>query len=195
MIWYAFYLYAAPIQISIAIILLFREIQWSVSVGVLVLILLVLLQALLGYIVSKLKAKSLAITDERVSITSQIILGIRVLKLFTWEYLFENKIYEVRKNELREVFKINIVACLNYAFLNLGPIMVTFTVFSCYSLFTSTPLSVSTAFTSIALFNLLRAPLFLLPDCVNYIVNAIVSFDRLLEFLLAEECRVLFFFS
>jgi ATP-binding cassette subfamily C (CFTR/MRP) protein 1 len=48
-------------------------------------------------------------------------------------------------------------------------------------------LDVATALTSLALFDILRFPLFMLPNVINNLVEAKVSVDRIQRFLLAGE--------
>jgi len=48
-------------------------------------------------------------------------------------------------------------------------------------------LDVAQALASLALFDILRFPLFMLPQIINRIVEASISFERVREFLLAEE--------
>lgn len=43
------------------------------------------------------------------------------------------------------------------------------------------------ALTALSLFDVLRFPLFMLPQIINRIVEAGISFERVREFLLAEE--------
>ncbi|TYZ60348.1 hypothetical protein PybrP1_011199 [[Pythium] brassicae (nom. inval.)] len=69
------------------------------------------------------------------------------------------------------------------------PSLVTVASFLTFVLLGNT-LDVGTALTSLALFNILRFPLFMLPQVLNSIVEASVSIDRLQAFFLEEEREI-----
>jgi len=75
---------------------------------------------------------------------------------------------------------------LSGAMFNVIPLMVAITTFTTY-IALGNELDVSTALTSLALFELLRFPLFMLPNTINNIVEAKVSVDRVESFLLEAE--------
>ena len=56
-----------------------------------------------------------------------------------------------------------------------------------YEVFEKTPLTPDVAFSSLALFNQMALPLFILPMSLAFIVNAVVSTKRLQGFLIAPE--------
>ena len=66
------------------------------------------------------------------------------------------------------------------------PLFVAVATFTTYSL-TGHSLSVATALTSLALFEILRFPLFMFPRVINNLVEANVSINRLRSYLLSEE--------
>jgi hypothetical protein len=51
-------------------------------------------------------------------------------------------------------------------------------------------LTASTGFAALALFDLLRFPLVVLPDMINYLIKALVSFGRIESFLEREEVSI-----
>lgn len=66
------------------------------------------------------------------------------------------------------------------------PLFVALATFACYVSMGNT-LDVANALTSLALFDILRFPLFMLPQVVNNLVEARVSFHRVQKFLLSKE--------
>ncbi len=68
--------------------------------------------------------------------------------------------------------------------------LVALAVFAVYVL-TGHDLEVSRALTSLALFELLRFPLFMLPDIINKMVEAGISVSRIRSFLLCEEHKAI----
>ncbi|GMP73761.1 hypothetical protein CsSME_00031413 [Camellia sinensis var. sinensis] len=74
----------------------------------------------------------------------------------------------------------------NTFILNSVPITVSVISFGVFTLLGG-DLTPARAFTSLSLFNVLKVPLFRLPDIITQVVNANVSLKRLEELLLAEE--------
>lgn len=66
------------------------------------------------------------------------------------------------------------------------PLLVALATFGCYTL-TGHHLDVASALTALALFDILRFPLFMLPQIINRMIEASISFERVREFLLSEE--------
>eukprot|EP00057_Strongylocentrotus_purpuratus_P024843 XP_011679317.1 PREDICTED: ATP-binding cassette sub-family C member 9-like [Strongylocentrotus purpuratus] len=71
------------------------------------------------------------------------------------------------------------------------PIIVTLIAFAVYTPLNDTPLTPDTAFSSLALFNLISVPLILLPHVLNLSVTLKVSVKRLVEFLGSPEVKPL----
>jgi ATP-binding cassette subfamily C (CFTR/MRP) protein 1 len=70
-----------------------------------------------------------------------------------------------------------------------APLLVALATFSAYTALGET-LDVATALTALALFDIIRFPMIMLPQVVNSIVEAGISVERIREFLLSEEYSV-----
>ena len=81
--WVGNYLWSAPLQIVIAFILLFREVQWSVFAGVAVMVAITIAQTFMGRLQGTLRKKKAKLTDERVELTTECISGIRFVHTFS----------------------------------------------------------------------------------------------------------------
>ena len=55
------------------------------------------------------------ITDARVSLVSQIISGVRVMKMSGWEWQFDARIAKIRRLEIAQIQKANRLKALNEA--------------------------------------------------------------------------------
>ena len=51
----------------------------------------------MGKLISKFRLKSAALTDNRVRIMSEILSGMRVIKMYAWEHSFSQIVAEARK--------------------------------------------------------------------------------------------------
>ena len=83
-------------------------------------------------------------------------------------------------------YKYIVTQSLSSAFFSTVPLVVSIATFAAY-VSDGTKLDVATALTALVLFDILRFPLFMLPNVINNIVEAKVSVDRVQSFLLEKE--------
>jgi ABC-type multidrug transport system fused ATPase/permease subunit len=126
------------------------------------------------------------ITDQRVSLTQEILQAVRFVKFFGWESAFLNRLRDIRN---REVLAIQILLAIrnviNAVSMSL-PIFASMLAFITYSL-TNHNLNPAYVFSSLALFNSLRLPLNLLPLVIGQVTDAWSSVYRIQEYLMSEE--------
>jgi ABC-type multidrug transport system, ATPase and permease components len=84
---------------SIVILWSFYGPAYLVGIGYLVI--LVPLQLIFTNKTEKIRKKKNLITDERVRLTNEIIDCIRMLKMYTWELSFMEKVKTIRKKEIK----------------------------------------------------------------------------------------------
>jgi ABC-type multidrug transport system fused ATPase/permease subunit len=126
------------------------------------------------------------ITDQRVSLTQEILQAVRFVKFFGWEEAFLNRLNEIRK---REIHSIQVLLAIRNAINAVSmsmPIFASMLAFITYSL-TNHNLAPAHVFSSLALFNSLRLPLNLLPLVIGQVVDAWQSVYRIQEYLMSEE--------
>lgn len=126
------------------------------------------------------------ITDQRVSLTQEILQSVRFVKFFGWEASFLKRLEELRKHEISA---IQVLLAIRNAIMAVSlslPIFASMLSFITYSL-THHNLAPAEIFSSLALFNGLRMPLTLLPLVISQATDAWSSISRIQEFLLAEE--------
>mmetsp|Transcript_4521 Transcript_4521/g.10242 ORF Transcript_4521/g.10242 Transcript_4521/m.10242 type:complete len:1111 (+) Transcript_4521:249-3581(+) len=113
---FASYIFWAPVQ-SIAILGLgWWVIGWSFAAGFgLLVFLFVPLQLWLSKKFAFMRSKIAAITDERVTMVSQAVSGVRVMKMSGWEDNFEARIAAIRKKEIDQIERVNTYRVLNEA--------------------------------------------------------------------------------
>ncbi|KAM5342534.1 hypothetical protein ACJ41O_013500 [Fusarium nematophilum] len=126
------------------------------------------------------------ITDQRVSLTQEILQSVRFVKYFGWEKAFLERLGEFRDKEIYAIqVLLAIRNALNAVSMSL-PIFASMLAFITYSL-THHGLRPAEIFSSLALFNQLRIPLNLLPLVLGQVIDAWSSVKRIQEFLLQEE--------
>ena len=114
-LWQAFkevhHTFTIPIIIAVVTYLLYREVQWVAFIATALIVVQILIQYILAYYFSKLRyfilntfssylcprAKAAIITDKRIKVMNEVISGIRVIKMYAWEYAFKNVVTAIRK--------------------------------------------------------------------------------------------------
>ncbi|ETE72132.1 Multidrug resistance-associated protein 1, partial [Ophiophagus hannah] len=126
--------------------------------------------------------------DSRIKLMNEILNGIRVLKLYAWELAFKQKVLQIRQEELKVLKKSAYLAAIGTFTWVCAPFLVALSTFAVYvSVSEKNILDAQKAFVSLALFNILRFPLNILPMVVSSMVQASVSLKRLRVFLSHEE--------
>uniref|UniRef100_A0A8C4VBH8 Multidrug resistance-associated protein 1 n=1 Tax=Falco tinnunculus TaxID=100819 RepID=A0A8C4VBH8_FALTI len=181
-------IWSAPLQVILALYLLWQNLGPSVLAGVAVMILLVPINAVMAmktktYQVAQMKSK-----DNRIKLMNEILNGIKVLKLYAWELAFREKVLEIRQKELKVLKKSAYLAAMATFTWVCAPFLVALSTFAVYvTIDKNNILDAQKAFVSLALFNILRFPLNMLPVVISSIVEASVSLKRLRVFLSHEE--------
>lgn len=179
-VWYAAF------QIIVSCFLLWQQIGVATFAGVAVILLVIPLMTFISKAMRKLQQRLMEVKDERIKICVEVLSGIKVVKLKAWENSFGQRVMKFRDEELARLRTYVFARSTSNTLFSFVPSLVTVVSFSAYVLLGHT-LDVGTALTSLALFNILRFPLFMLPQVLNNVVEASVSFDRLRSYFLAEE--------
>jgi ABC-type multidrug transport system fused ATPase/permease subunit len=174
--------WSAPIQLTICLILLLINLGPSALAGFALLAVATPIQTYGVKRLFSLRMKSMVWTDKRSKLLQELLSGMRVIKLFSWEVPFLKRISEYRQNEMRYVtcpIGLNLVilliicsssryirtllimrAGMNAIAISL-PALASVLAFVTYSL-TGHSLTAANIFTSLTLFQLVRFPLMFL---------------------------------
>lgn len=134
----------------------------------------------------RLQKRLMIARDERVNVNNEVLSSMKVIKLQAWEGSFQTRILSLRKTELHHLFNYVVANSFSIMMWTAVPLLVALATFATYT-FLGHKLDVANALTSLALFEILRFPLFMLPQVINNLVEAAVSFDRVRNFLLSDE--------
>lgn len=178
---------SAPTQLIVSIILLWQVMGKSAAPGIIVMVFLLPANYIIGKGFSLTSKNIMAATDKRISITNEVLQNIRIIKYFAWEERFGMMINDKRRIELKNIQTRFLVWAFAVAIWNFVPILITFFSFLSYTMIEKKPLYPSTAFTAISLFMLLRVPLDQFGDMFAHVQEAMVSINRVDEFLREEE--------
>ncbi|CAK7564171.1 MAG: ATP-binding cassette transporter yor1 [Sporothrix epigloea] len=179
-------IWCAPVSCIITLVLLLINLNYAALAGFALLMLGVPLLTRAIKSLFKRRKRINRVTDQRVSLTQEIVQSVRFVKYFGWESSFLARLEEYRATEIS---MIQVLLSIRNAIMALSvslPIFASMLSFITYSL-SHHNLAPAKIFSSLALFNGLRVPLNLLPLVIGQITDAWTSIKRIQEFLLSEE--------
>uniref|UniRef100_A0A9J8BPC1 ATP-binding cassette, sub-family C (CFTR/MRP), member 8b n=1 Tax=Cyprinus carpio carpio TaxID=630221 RepID=A0A9J8BPC1_CYPCA len=186
-------LWAMPVQIVMGVLLLYSLLGVSALIGATVIVILAPLQYFVATRLSRAQKSTLEYTSERLKKTNELLRGIKLLKLYAWEHIFRSSVEETRRQELRNLRTFALYTSLSI-FMNAAiPIAAVLTIFAVHVHVhsgTDFDLSPAVAFGSLSLFHILVTPLFLLSSVLHSTVKALVSVQKLSEFLGSTEIEI-----
>ena len=181
-------IWTAPITIIVTLILLLVNIGYSCLAGYGLLVIGVPFLTYAVRFLVKRRRNINKITDQRVSLTQEILQAVRFVKFFGWESSFLGRLKEIRSREIRSIQTLlavrNGILCVSMSI----PIFASMLAFITYAL-SKHDLNPAPIFSSLALFNSLRMPLNMLPLVIGQVTDASTALQRIQEFLFAEEQR------
>ncbi|KAF9500249.1 multidrug resistance-associated ABC transporter [Pleurotus eryngii] len=183
---YVHALWVSPIQIILGIGLLLGNLGYSALVGLGVLILGLPIQTVLVMIMFKQRKKGVKFTDTRLRLTTEVLQGVRLLKVYGWEKFYIHQLELLRKKEIQALKKTAIARAGIIALMSFVPVLAAVLSFITYSL-SGHELNIAVIFSSLQLFNVIRMPLATLPIVFSFLSDALVALSRISSFLLAEE--------
>ncbi|XP_077946528.1 ATP-binding cassette sub-family C member 4 isoform X1 [Gasterosteus aculeatus] len=184
---YLHFLWIGPVQAATVTLLLLYAIGPSCLAGMAVFFVLMPVQTMFGQLFSTLRAETAVLTDERIRTMSEVISGIRVIKMYGWEKPFAALVDEVRRTEISKIMKSSYLRGLNMAsFFVAGKIIVFITV--CVYVLTGNQLSASRVFMTVSLYGAVRLTTTLFfPFAIEKVSESLISIRRIQNFLLLEE--------
>uniref|UniRef100_A0A6Q2X929 ATP-binding cassette, sub-family C (CFTR/MRP), member 9 n=1 Tax=Esox lucius TaxID=8010 RepID=A0A6Q2X929_ESOLU len=190
LMWFLFLcpnLWAMPVQIVMGVILLHYLLGTSALIGASVIVLLAPVQYLIATKLADTQKSTLDHSTDRLKKTSEILKGIKLLKLYAWENIFCDSVEDTRGKELTSLRTFALYTSMSI-FMNAAiPIAAVLVTFVSHVLIIGSRPSPSEAFAALALFHILVTPLFLLSTVVRFAVKALVSVQKLGEFLQSDE--------
>uniref|UniRef100_A0A669C3K4 Multidrug resistance-associated protein 4 n=1 Tax=Oreochromis niloticus TaxID=8128 RepID=A0A669C3K4_ORENI len=184
---YLHFLWIGPLQAASVIILLLYAIGPSCLAGMAVFFFMMPVQTMFGRLFSRLRAETAVLTDERIRTMSEVISGIRVIKMYGWEKPFGALVDEVRRMEISKIMKSSYLRGLNMAsFFAASKVIIFVTV--CVYVLTGNTLSASRVFMAVSLYGAVRLTITLFFPCaIEKVSESLISIERIKQFLLLDE--------
>ncbi|KAF0749577.1 putative multidrug resistance-associated protein lethal(2)03659, partial [Aphis craccivora] len=181
------YLWIGPFQTIIVTYLLWQEIGVSSLIGIAFFLVFIPLQGFMGKKMSEIHLKIAKKTDERIRLMNEIILGIQVIKMYTWEKPFSKLIEYVRKLEVEQIKRSTFVGFISTSFKVFQTRFQLFVSIVLYILL-GNHISVHKVYVLTSLYTILHvAMVVLFSVSLLKIGECIVSIKRIENFLLLEE--------
>ncbi|KAG1733609.1 ABC protein [Suillus paluster] len=194
--------WAGPIQITLCLIILLTELGPSALAGFSLFILVIPFQMWTRTLQHRIRLGSMKWTDQRAKVLLEVFGAMRVVKYFSYEAPFLQKIFELRKKELHGIRRI-LHSFSAYLALALSlPILAATLAFVTYTL-TEYNFNVAAIFSSLSLFQVrsftvayinmqlsdkqvLRQPMMYMPRALSAIPDASSAIQRLTHIFHAE---------
>ena len=177
---------ACPIQIIFYIYILFNIFGVAFIFGLSSLVIIITLFYELQKIRGRYQKELLAKKDRRMKTTTQAFEMIKVIKLYSWEDYFLEKIKKEREEELIYFKKIQLLSSLiESIFWATSPIM-SFVSILAYNFFNE-PMPLSDLFTSLHIIYGMTEPLFFFPEYITGFLDSLISLKRIEAFLYCKE--------
>ncbi|CAH0698992.1 unnamed protein product [Spodoptera exigua] len=181
------YLWIGPLATVIITYFMWVEISWAAVVGVGFMLAFIPLQAYLGKRTSVLRLKTALRTDERVRLMNEILSGIQVIKMYTWEKPFADLVAKARKREIKQIRATSYIRGVLTSFIMFTTRICLFCSILAYVL-TYNVISAKQVFVVTSFYNILRQTMTVFfPQGIAQVAEATISIKRLQNFMLYED--------
>lgn len=180
-------LWLAPLETIVVMVMLYFYVGPTGLVGCAFLLLFIPFQIYVAKLTSKFRLKTALRTDERVRLMNEIIAGVQVIKMYTWEKPFAKLVEIVRKREVTAIGHMsNIRAIMMSCTMTLSRIAIFLCVLT--YVFTGNTLTASYAFTITSFYSFLRQTVTMFfPQAITQFAETRVSVTRIQKFMMYPE--------
>ncbi|CAN8003288.1 unnamed protein product [Ixodes hexagonus] len=126
--------WSLPLQVSLALYLLWAQVGLSFLAGLLLAVLLVPVNHLVALKIVSLSRDMMAWKDARIRLMSEVLWGMRMIKMHSWEPLFQARVSQIRDAELGFLRKRKYLDALCVFFWVTTPVLVSVLTFVTYVL-------------------------------------------------------------
>ncbi|XP_060605432.1 multidrug resistance-associated protein 1-like [Ruditapes philippinarum] len=185
---YLWGVWSSPLQIIGSVVYLYYTVGYAMFAGLAVMILLVPFNMVILTNAQKCEKLVMERKDDRIKLMTEILNGIKILKLYAWEMAFGKKVTDIRSKELAVLLKGQILYSLSIFSWTVAPFAVGLATFATY-IYTQDDhkFDPQAAFVAMTLFNILRFALNIAPIMFMELIKASVSIKRMGKFLNNED--------
>ncbi|KAJ7779182.1 multidrug resistance-associated ABC transporter [Mycena metata] len=180
----------SPIQLVLSTWILYSLLGTSCFVGLAATMICLPLQHFTGNIIFRTQKALMKAKDERITLTNEILGGIRMIKFMAWERKFEARIWEIREKELVRQRITYAAKTLLAAVGNFIPLLFALVSFGHYTIIQHQTLTPSIAFTAITIFNTIQYAISGFPEALVAGLQCLISLRRIDQFLESPEVSI-----
>ncbi|KAJ7088646.1 P-loop containing nucleoside triphosphate hydrolase protein [Mycena epipterygia] len=192
---FVLFLVYIPVQITLCVAFLYVVLGWSAFVGLAAMLLMYPIPRILGNKIQTIQEALMKKTDARVQAEVEVMGLIRMIKLLGYERKTDEELLKKREEELGWLLKKKVVELINGCLMFAIPIVSMVVTYATYvrsfiketTIVMKQPLSAAKVFSSMAVFNMFGAQLFIISTKVPQVVTGKVSLDRVNDFLQNTE--------
>nr|CAI5849600.1 unnamed protein product [Callosobruchus analis] len=180
------YMYIGPLETLIVIYLTYYYMGYTALIGPVFLLASIPMQLYLGKLISKFRLRTALRTDQRVRLMNEVITGIQVIKMYTWEAAFSKAVEIVRRNEMKCIRSASYIRAIS---MSCGLVLNRVAIYLCILVYilTGNVLTSSYVYTLTTFFRLLNSVTMFFPQAITVAFEVYVSVQRIQKFLLYEE--------
>jgi len=182
------FMWTPVVMISATIYFLWQLLGPSALVGTGSMLTLVLSQRFVTKRIGRNRRLMAKTSDTRVQLMTEILGGIRVLKLYGWEEVLLEKLLAVRATEMGCLGKILYFRALSVAVMFFTPTISAAMMFSCYTL-TGGNFTVPIVMASYAFLVMVRPVIYNIPNVISNFAESVIAFRRISQFLQLPEVQ------
>ncbi|XP_062103749.1 ABC transporter C family member 9-like [Humulus lupulus] len=180
--WFINMIWMLPIQISLAIYILFTNLALGSLVALVATLMVLACTIPITKFHKKFQSKIMGAKDNRMKATSEALGNMKVLKLQAWDTQILEKLKALRKIEYNWLWKkTGLNAATSFIFWGSPTLISTVTFGSCIMM--GIELTTGRVLAALATFRMLQDLVFNLPDLLNVMAQGKVSADRVASFL------------
>ncbi|CAH2078696.1 unnamed protein product [Thlaspi arvense] len=179
-------MWSLPLQIGIALYLLYTQVKFAFLSGLAITILLIPVNKWISVLIASATEKMMKLKDERIRKTGELLTNIRTLKMYAWDNWFADWLKETRATEVTHLATRKYLDAWCVFFWATTPTLFSLCTFGLFALM-GHQLDAATVFTCLALFNSLISPLNSFPWVINGLIDAFISTRRVSKFLCCME--------
>ncbi|KAI3905682.1 hypothetical protein MKW92_028266 [Papaver armeniacum] len=184
--WYMHNLWLAPVQVGLALIILYKNLGLASVAALVATVVVMLANVPLGAMQENYQENLMASKDKRMKATSEILRNMRILKLQGWEMKFLSKIIDLRKSEEGWLRKYVYTSAMTTFVFCGAPTFVSVVTFGACMVM-GIPLESGKILSALATFMILQEPIYILPDTIPMIAQTKVSLERIASFLQLDD--------
>ena len=180
------WIWLGPVLVVLSMSLLTTELGPISVVPVGMMIIMASVQIKLFNMISITRRALLKKTDKRISVITEILSGIRIIKSYAWEKRAAQQVQGLREQETTQLRRLLYLQAANQVIFFISPPLIGIGAFLTYQYFYG-DITVDKVIVVLAYTNLLRLPMAIMPRAIGQFIESLVSIRRLEKFYFFNE--------